>query len=158
MKMDLRREAIACRPPTMRHSGATRGRPQTYPARATGAAAAPHPDLVYTVDLDVQKSRDGGATWETLEGPGPVDQHAFWIDPTDPNVIYSESQHGNVRRTNVATGEQVRAYAARARRPWRRSNPTLRARRLLPGVQTAAAPECADDVEPPQTIERIEAT
>jgi photosystem II stability/assembly factor-like uncharacterized protein len=154
------------------------------------------PDLVYTVDLDVQKSRDGGVAWETLEGPGHVDQHAFWIDPTnhdhlmigndgsvdvtydqgesweslrtwavgqpyhvsvdmqrpyrvctglqdngtwcgpssvradeilaqdwfragggdgfysqidptDPSIIYSESQNGNVRRTNVATGEQV---------------------------------------------------
>ena len=154
------------------------------------------PDLVYTVDLRVQKSRDGGRTWETLDSFGHVDQHAFWInpddhdhmligndgsvdvtydqgetweslrtwavgqpyhasvdmqrpyfvctglqdngtwcgpssvrggeilpqdwfragggdgfysqiDPDDPNVIYSESQNGNVRRMSLATGEQV---------------------------------------------------
>ncbi len=153
-------------------------------------------DLVYTVDQRVQKSRDGGQTWETLDGYGHVDQHAMWInpddhdhiligndggvditydqgetwesfrnwavgqpyhasvdmqrpyyvctglqdngswcgpssnrgspilptdwfragggdgfytqvDPTDPDIIYSESQNGNVRRMNLATGEQV---------------------------------------------------
>jgi len=154
------------------------------------------PDLVYTVDLNVQKSLDGGRTWETLDGYGHVDQHAFWInpgdhdhlmigndgsvdvsydqgetweslrtwavgqpyhasvdmqrpywvctglqdngswcgpssvrdgeilaqdwyragggdgfytqiDPTNPNIVYSESQNGNVRRMDLASGEQV---------------------------------------------------
>ena len=154
------------------------------------------PDLVYTVDQRVQKSRDGGLTWETLDGYGHVDQHALWIDPenhdhmmigndgsvdvtydqgetweslrswavgqpyhasvdmqrpyyvctglqdngswcgpssnrgsdileqdwfqagggdgfytqidpTNPNIIYSESQNGNVRRMDLSTGEQV---------------------------------------------------
>ncbi|MDA0310483.1 MAG: hypothetical protein O2992_00005 [Gemmatimonadetes bacterium] len=154
------------------------------------------PDLVYTVDQQVAKSRDGGQTWETLDGYGHVDQHALWInptnhdhimigndgsvdvsydqgetweslrtwavgqpyhasvdmarpynvctglqdngswcgpssmrtgnilaqdwfrsgggdgfysqiDPTDSNIIYSESQNGNVRRTDLATGEAV---------------------------------------------------
>ena len=38
-------------------------------------------DLVYTVDQQVAKSRDGGETWETLDGFGHVDQHAVWINP-----------------------------------------------------------------------------
>ena len=33
----------------------------------------------------------------------------FWTaqDPTDPNIVYSESQGGNMGRVNVATGERV---------------------------------------------------
>ncbi|MBT3498727.1 MAG: hypothetical protein HOD00_11650 [Gemmatimonadales bacterium] len=154
------------------------------------------PELLYTVDQQVAKSRDGGRTWETLTGFGHVDQHALWInpanhdhimigndgsidvsydqgenwesirtwavgqpyhasvdmqrpynvctglqdngtwcgpssvragnilpqdwfnagggdgfytqiDPTNPDIIYSESQNGNVRRINLATGEQT---------------------------------------------------
>ncbi|MDX1647072.1 MAG: hypothetical protein R3304_08000 [Longimicrobiales bacterium] len=41
------------------------------------------PDLVYVVDQRVHKSRDGGVTFEVLDGYGHVDQHAFWIDPRD---------------------------------------------------------------------------
>ncbi len=41
------------------------------------------PDLVYVVDQNVHKSRDGGVTFEQLEGYGHVDQHAFWVDPDD---------------------------------------------------------------------------
>ncbi len=40
-------------------------------------------DLVYTVDQQVAKSRDGGETWETLDGFGHVDQHAVWINPNN---------------------------------------------------------------------------
>ena len=34
----------------------------------------------------------------------------FWTaqDPTDPNIVYSESQGGNMQRLNVATGETAR--------------------------------------------------
>jgi len=39
------------------------------------------PDLLYTVDQRVAKSRDGGLTWQTLSGFGHVDQHAIWINP-----------------------------------------------------------------------------
>ena len=38
-------------------------------------------DLLYTVDQQVAKSRDGGQTWQTLSGFGHVDQHAIWINP-----------------------------------------------------------------------------
>jgi photosystem II stability/assembly factor-like uncharacterized protein len=41
------------------------------------------PDLVYVVDQDVHKSRDGGRTFEELDGFGHVDQHAFWINPSN---------------------------------------------------------------------------
>ncbi len=40
-------------------------------------------DLVYVVDQRVHKSRDGGRTFERLDGYGHVDQHAFWIDPAN---------------------------------------------------------------------------
>ncbi len=40
-------------------------------------------DLVYTVDQQVAKSRDGGQTWVTLDGFGHVDQHAVWINPNN---------------------------------------------------------------------------
>ncbi len=45
------------------------------------------PDLVYVVDQRVWKSRDGGVTFEQLDGYGHVDQHAFWIDPANHNHL-----------------------------------------------------------------------
>ena len=44
-------------------------------------------DLVFVVDQRVHKSTDGGASFETLQGYGHVDQHAVWIDPTDDDHI-----------------------------------------------------------------------
>ncbi|MEO2158040.1 MAG: hypothetical protein ABGX31_01760 [bacterium] len=45
------------------------------------------PDLVYTVDQRVHKSTDGGQNFETLEGYGHVDQHAFWINPENSDHV-----------------------------------------------------------------------
>ena len=42
-----------------------------------------NPELVFIVDQNVHRSRDGGLTFEELDGYGHVDQHALWIDPTD---------------------------------------------------------------------------
>src|SRR5690606_27012869 len=40
-------------------------------------------------------------------------------DPRDPNVIYSESQGGNMQRRYYATGEVVRLQKPSWREPWR---------------------------------------
>ena len=40
-------------------------------------------DIVYVVDQRVHKSTDGGRTFEVLDGYGHVDQHAFWINPSE---------------------------------------------------------------------------
>ena len=40
-----------------------------------------NPDIVYVVDQRLHKSRDGGQTFEVLDGYGHVDQHALWINP-----------------------------------------------------------------------------
>ncbi|HZD06486.1 MAG TPA: hypothetical protein VE173_16355, partial [Longimicrobiales bacterium] len=45
------------------------------------------PDLVYAVDQNVYKSRDGGRTFDRLSGYGHVDQHAFWVDPADDDHL-----------------------------------------------------------------------
>ncbi|MGH7501873.1 MAG: VPS10 domain-containing protein [Longimicrobiales bacterium] len=45
------------------------------------------PDIVFVVDQQVHRSRDGGETFEELDGYGHVDQHAFWIDPSNDDHL-----------------------------------------------------------------------
>ncbi|HEX4935718.1 MAG TPA: hypothetical protein VFV33_21205, partial [Gemmatimonadaceae bacterium] len=46
-------------------------------------------DLVYQMDVFLQVTRDGGATFTTLESGHDKhsDNHAMWIDPTDPDFF-----------------------------------------------------------------------
>ena len=44
------------------------------------------PDVVYVMGLNYFRSKDAGATWESLRG-NHVDYHGMWIDPTDSNHI-----------------------------------------------------------------------
>ena len=70
------------------------------------------PDLVYTVDQRVSKSRDGGRTWEVLSGYGHVDQHAFWIDPADHDHLVIGNDGGvDVSWDQGATWEALRPSA-----------------------------------------------
>jgi photosystem II stability/assembly factor-like uncharacterized protein len=48
-------------------------------------ASPTDPDLVYQMDVFVQVTRDGGATFENLGTGGEAhsDNHAFWIDPAN---------------------------------------------------------------------------
>ena len=46
-----------------------------------------NPDIVYVVDQRLHKSRDGGQTFEVLDGYGHVDQHALWINPDDSDHL-----------------------------------------------------------------------
>ncbi|HEX8097780.1 MAG TPA: hypothetical protein VF507_07070, partial [Pyrinomonadaceae bacterium] len=51
------------------------------------------------------RNRDGitNADWRSLGGG---DGMYCAIDPTDPNIVYSESQNGTINRTNMKTGER----------------------------------------------------
>lgn len=52
------------------------------------------PELVYVVDQRIHKSRDGGETFERLDGYGHVDQHAYWIDPRDDDHMMTGNDGG----------------------------------------------------------------
>jgi photosystem II stability/assembly factor-like uncharacterized protein len=70
------------------------------------------PDLLYTVDQRVQKSRDGGQTWETLSGFGHVDQHALWIDPADHNhIMIGNDGSVDITYDQGETWESLRSWA-----------------------------------------------
>jgi photosystem II stability/assembly factor-like uncharacterized protein len=70
------------------------------------------PDLVYTVDQQVQKSTDGGETWETLDGYGHVDQHAFWINPDNhDHMMIGNDGSVDVTYDQGATWESLRTWA-----------------------------------------------
>ncbi len=51
-----------------------------------GIAVEPNlPDVVYSCNVNVYRSADGGATWTPIKGaPGGDDYHALWIDPREP--------------------------------------------------------------------------
>jgi len=70
------------------------------------------PDLVYVVDLNVHKSRDGGRTFEQLDGYGHVDQHAFWIDPAnDDHMMIGNDGSVDVTWDEGETWESLRTWA-----------------------------------------------
>jgi photosystem II stability/assembly factor-like uncharacterized protein len=70
------------------------------------------PDLLYTVDQRVQKSRDGGQTWETLNGFGHVDQHALWINPADhDHILLGNDGSVDVTYDQGETWESLRSWA-----------------------------------------------
>jgi photosystem II stability/assembly factor-like uncharacterized protein len=70
------------------------------------------PDLVYVVDQDVHKSRDGGVTFQELDGFGHVDQHAFWIDPTDHDHLMIGNDGGvDVTYDQGERWESLRSWA-----------------------------------------------
>ena len=70
------------------------------------------PDIVYTVDQRVAKSRDGGRTWETLGGFGHVDQHAVWVNPDDhDHLLIGNDGSVDVSRDQGETWEALRPWA-----------------------------------------------
>ena len=45
-------------------------------------------DIVYSANVVMWKSKDGGKTWEGIKGaPGGDDYHRFWINPNNTNII-----------------------------------------------------------------------
>lgn len=75
-------------------------------------ASPQDPDLVYTVDQRIAKSRDGGQTWETLRGYGHVDQHALWIDPANhDHLVTGNDGSVDVSWDQGETWESLRTWA-----------------------------------------------
>ena len=70
------------------------------------------PQLVYVVDQRVHRSRDGGITFERLDGYGHVDQHAFWIDPDDhDHMMIGNDGSVDVTWDQGETWESLRNWA-----------------------------------------------
>ena len=45
-------------------------------------------DIVYSANVVMWRSKDGGKTWEGIKGaPGGDDYHRFWINPNNANII-----------------------------------------------------------------------
>ncbi len=56
----------------------------------------PHnPDIVFVAQTSLYRSTDGGVTFESYKGaPGGDDNHALWIDPTNPDYMIMGSDQG----------------------------------------------------------------
>ena len=111
-------------PPDPEYSGVWRssdkGRTWQFRANENGRpmyfsqirVSAQDPNLVYVVELDVWKSRDGGSTWKQLDGYGHVDQHAFWIDPrSDDHMMIGNDGAVDVSWDEGETWESLRLWA-----------------------------------------------
>ncbi len=58
-------------------------------------------DIVYTADVVVWKSTDGGKTWKAFRGaPGGDDYHRIWINPDNTNIILIASDQGAIITVN----------------------------------------------------------
>ncbi len=52
-------------------------------------------DIVYSADVVVWKSLDGGKTWNAFRGaPGGDDYHRIWINPTNADIMLIASDQG----------------------------------------------------------------
>ena len=60
------------------------------------------PDVVYVPNINVNRSRDGGQTWEVLRGsPGGDDYHQVWVSPDAPDTLIVASDQGTVITRNA---------------------------------------------------------
>ncbi|HEV8401293.1 MAG TPA: hypothetical protein VGQ18_15795 [Gemmatimonadales bacterium] len=63
-------------------------------------------DIVYVPNVAVNRSRDGGATWDVIRGsPGGDDYHQVWIAPENPNVLIVASDQGTIITRNARTSD-----------------------------------------------------
>ena len=62
-------------------------------------------DVVYTPNVSIYRSIDGGRNFEAIKGaPGGDDYHALWIDPANPaRMIFGSDQGAGVSVDNGAT-------------------------------------------------------
>src|SRR5881296_2942406 len=64
------------------------------------------PDIVYVPNVAVNRSRDGGATWDVIRGsPGGDDYHQIWIAPDNPNILIVASDQGTIITRNARTAD-----------------------------------------------------
>jgi photosystem II stability/assembly factor-like uncharacterized protein len=60
-----------------------------------------NPDIVYTANVVVWKSTDGGKSWKDFRGaPGGDDYHRIWINPKNPDIILLASDQGAIITVN----------------------------------------------------------
>jgi photosystem II stability/assembly factor-like uncharacterized protein len=52
------------------------------------------PDVVFAMGVDLYRSTDGGASWSDVSGVMHVDHHAFYIHPTNAELIYDGCDGG----------------------------------------------------------------
>ncbi|HEX3024131.1 MAG TPA: hypothetical protein VHP12_02875 [Chitinophagaceae bacterium] len=58
-------------------------------------------DIVYTANVVVWKSKDGGNTWKDFRGaPGGDDYHRIWINPDNSNIILIAADQGAIITVN----------------------------------------------------------
>ncbi|GGA86766.1 hypothetical protein GCM10011511_07280 [Puia dinghuensis] len=58
-------------------------------------------DIVYTADVVVWKSMDGGMSWNAFRGaPGGDDYHRLWINPDHPEILLIASDQGAIVTVN----------------------------------------------------------
>jgi photosystem II stability/assembly factor-like uncharacterized protein len=63
-------------------------------------------DIVYVPNVAVNRSMDGGRTWQVLRGsPGGDDYHQAWISPDDPNTMIVASDQGAVVTRNARAAD-----------------------------------------------------
>jgi photosystem II stability/assembly factor-like uncharacterized protein len=59
-------------------------------------------DIVYVPNVAVNRTMDGGKTWEVIRGsPGGDDYHQPWVSPDDPNTMIVASDQGAVITHNA---------------------------------------------------------
>ncbi len=64
------------------------------------------PDIVYVPNVAVNRSRDGGQTWDVIRGsPGGDDYHQIWISPENPNILIVASDQGTIITRNARTAD-----------------------------------------------------
>ncbi len=64
------------------------------------------PDIVYVPNVAVNRSRDGGATWDVIRGsPGGDDYHQVWISPVNPDILIVASDQGAIITRNARTAD-----------------------------------------------------
>jgi photosystem II stability/assembly factor-like uncharacterized protein len=85
----------------------------------------------YRVYGGMQDNGSWGGPSHTLDGRGPL--NADWVmvqggdgfvcrvDPSDPDIVYAESQEGNMTRTNLRTGQRamIKPRAPQGQKPYR---------------------------------------
>jgi photosystem II stability/assembly factor-like uncharacterized protein len=58
-------------------------------------------DIVYTADVVVWRSMDGGASWSAFKGaPGGDDYHRIWINPDHPDILLIACDQGAIVTVN----------------------------------------------------------
>jgi photosystem II stability/assembly factor-like uncharacterized protein len=75
-------------------------------------------DKVVAMGVELVSSSDGGANFASIRGTAHVDQHAIWIDPSNPNRIYLgndggfwSSTTGGTNWTHATTLDITQFYA-----------------------------------------------